>query len=87
MPSDWYPLNLEQSEVDQIWDLGVTDGKAAATNASNTADLTQYFSLKKKNDSRMGDASYDSFLQMKQNGTFKEYNVLNDKQMQAEFLQ
>jgi len=33
MPSDWYPLNLKQDDVDQIWDLGVTDGKAAATDS------------------------------------------------------
>ena len=35
----------------------------------------------------MGNASYDSFLQMKQNGTFGEYNLLDDKAMQTEFLQ
>ena len=87
IPSDWYPLNLKQDDVDQIWDLGVTDGKAAATNPSNTADLTHYFGLKKKNDSRMGNASFDTFLQMKQNGDFEEFNLLKDKQMQVEFLQ
>ena len=87
MPSDWYPLNLKQDDVDQIWDLGVTDGTAAATNAQSTTDLTQFFVLKKKNDSRMGNATFDQFLQMKQNGDFEEFNVLEDKQMQAEFLQ
>ena len=65
MPSSWYPLNLKQEDVDQIWDLGVADGKAAAANPSNTADFSHYMSLKKKNDSRMGNASYDTFLQMK----------------------
>ena len=65
MPSSWYPLNLKQEDVDQIWDLGLADGKAAAANPSNTADFSHYMSLKKKNDSRMGNASYDTFLQMK----------------------
>ena len=65
MPSSWYPLNLKQEDVDQIWDLGVADGKAAAANPSNTADFSHYMSLKKRNDSRMGNASYDTFLQMK----------------------
>ena len=65
MPSSWYPLNLKQEDVDQIWDLGVADGQAAAANPSNTADFSHYMSLKKRNDSRMGNASYDTFLQMK----------------------
>ena len=49
--------------------------------------MTQFFVLKKKNDIRMGNATFDQFLQMKQNGDFEEFNVLEDKQMQAEFLQ
>ena len=65
MPSSWYPLNLKQDEVDQIWELGVADGKATAANPSNTADFSHYMSLKRRNDERMGNASYDSFLQMK----------------------
>jgi len=87
MPSSWYPLNLNQANVDEIWDLGVTDGTAAAKNETNTADLNQFFTLKKKNDVRMGNASYNTFLAMKQNGDFEEYNMFEDEKMQAEFLQ
>ena len=89
MPSSFYPLNLEQSEVDQIWSLGVADGAAAAASGNtSTNDLTHFFSLKKKNDSRLrGGVSYDQFLSMKQNGEFDEYSLLEDKQMQALFLQ
>jgi len=87
MPSSMYPLNLNQKNVDEIWALGVTDGTAAATNSSNTVDTMQFFSLKKKNDARIGTANYDSFLSMKQNGEFEEFNLLEDKNMQSEFLQ
>ena len=48
MPSSFYPLNLTSDEVDQIWDLGVTDGAAAATTPTHTEDLTHFLSLKKK---------------------------------------
>lgn len=65
----------------------MSDGTAAATNPSNTADLSHYMSLKKQNDKRMGNASYDEFLSMKQNGDFVDFNLLEDKQMQVEFLQ
>ena len=45
-------------------------------------------SLKKQNDARMGNASYDTFLQMKQNGELEEsYDLLNGKKMQDAFLQ
>ena len=45
-------------------------------------------SLKKQNDARMGNASYDTFLQMKQNGELEDsYDLLNDKKMQDAFLQ
>lgn len=86
LPSSWYPLNLNQDQVDQIWDLGVSDGKAAASNPNGISDFTHYITLKKKNDSRLGNASFDSFLEMKQNGEFEEYNLLTDRQMQLEFL-
>ena len=88
MPSSWYPLNLAQADVDQIWDLGVQDGTAAATNVTSTADLTHFFSLKKKNDQRLkGGVSFDSFLAMKQNGEIEDFKLHEDKQMKALFLQ
>ena len=67
----------------------MTDGTAAAqADSTNTADFTQYLTLKKKGDSRvMNGVSFDSFLSMKQNGEFEEYSLLEDKQMQALFLQ
>jgi len=89
MPSSFYPLNLEQSEVDQIWDLGVSDGTAAVQSATNTADLSQYFMLKKKMDKRLrGGVSFDAFMAMKAEGAFdNDKNLFQDKQMQAMFLQ
>ena len=32
MPWTMYPLNMTQDMVDQIWQLGVTDGQAAVNN-------------------------------------------------------
>ena len=88
MPSSFYPLNLDQSEVDQIWDLGVTDGSTATTACNSNGDLSQYYSLKKKNDSRVrGGVSFESFQQMKSAGAFEDFNMLEDKQMKALFLQ
>jgi len=88
MPSSWYPLNLNQENVDQIWDLGVQDGTAAAANSTSTSDLTHFYSLKKKNDSRLkGGVSFDAFLAMKQNGEIEDFNLHEDKQMKALFLQ
>ena len=88
MPSSFYPLNLEQTEVDQIWDLGMTDGAAAVQSPSHTQDLSQYFMLKKKMDKRIrGGVSFDSFMAMKANGDFDGENMFEDKHMQAMFLQ
>ena len=88
MPSSWYPLNLEQSEVDTIWDLGVTDGTAAANGQASPAAFSHYLSLKKKQDERVkGGVTYDQFLSMKQNGDFEDFALLDDKQMAAMFLQ
>ena len=66
----------------------MSDGTAAAANMTSTKDLTHFFSLKKKNDKRlMGGVSFDEFLAMKQNGDFEDFELLQDKQMQALFLQ
>ena len=89
MPSSFYPLNLEQADVDQIWDLGMTDGAAAIATSTQVADLSQYFMLKKKMDKRLrGGVSYDTFLDMKAAGDFDDVkDLFADKQMQAMFLQ
>ena len=89
MPSSLYPLNLEQTDVDQIWDLGVTDGTAAAQSTTHTADLSQYFMLKKKMDKRVrGGVAFETFMSMKEAGEFdSDKSYLEDKQMQAMFLQ
>ena len=80
--------NLDQDQVDTIWNLGVTDGTAAAQSTTSTSDLTHFFSLKKKSDKRLqGGASYEQFLAMKQNGEFEDFNLLEDKRLQALFLQ
>lgn len=88
IPSSFYPLNLSQDEVDQIYDLGVTDGASAATGISSTEDLSHYYTLKKSNDQRVkGGVTFEQFLSMKQNGDFEDFTLLENKQMKALFLQ
>ena len=87
MPSSWYPLNLEPADVETIWNLGVTDGTAAAAE-DTTLNLSQYYSMKKKQDARVkGGVSFDSFMSMKQNGELEDFKLHEDKQMAAMFLQ
>lgn len=90
LPNSIYPLNLTADEVEQIWNLGVSDGTAAAqsTSSVDVANLTHFFSLKKKSDKRVkGGVSYDQFMEMKQNGEFEEFDLHSDKMMAALFLQ
>jgi len=71
MPFNIHPLSLELADVDSIYNLGVTDA-AAEVKASATEDITHYYSLKKKRDSRLkGGVSFEKFLEMKQNGEFE----------------
>ena len=89
MPSSFYPLNLETTDVETIYALGVTDGTAAVASTTHTTDLSQYFMLKKKSDKRVrGGVTFDSFMTMKEAGEFGEdKSLFEDKQMQAMFLQ
>lgn len=88
MPSSWYPLNLSEAEVEQIYDLGVTDGTTAANDSEATQNLNDFFALKKKSDKRLrGGVTYEKFLEMKQNGDFAEFNAFKDSMIQALFLQ
>ena len=74
--------------MDPIWNLGVTDGASAAQNASSTAELTHFYSLKKKGDKRLqGGKTFEEFLQMKQEGQFGDFNLQEDTVLQALFLQ
>jgi len=88
LPSSWYPLNMDATQVDTMWTLGVTDGVDAAGSSTSAADVSQFFGLKKMNDSRLADGvTFDNFMSMKQNGMFEEFSLLEDKQLQALFLQ
>ena len=46
IPSNYHPLSLNQKDVNKIYDLGVTDGAAAAA-TSTTNDISHYYSLLK----------------------------------------
>ena len=47
IPSSFYPLNPTQTEVDQIRDLGMTDGTATAASTTSVSVLSHYFMLRK----------------------------------------
>ena len=89
MPSSFYPLNLESTDVATIYALGLTDGASAVASTTHTAELSQYFMLKKKQDKRVrGGVSFDTFMTMKAAGEFDSDKALfEDKVMQAMFLQ
>lgn len=88
LPSSLYPLNLSLDDVNTMIALGEADGKAsAAAGPQNISDTFHYFSLKKTGDSSVNGVTYDQFVEMKSNGAFADYNVLEDTQMQALFLQ
>ena len=68
--------------------LGEKDAKAsAAAGPQSVNDTFHFFSLKKKRDQRVNGVKFEEFVDMKANGAFEEYNVLEDQQMQAMFLQ
>jgi len=69
--------------------MGVTDGtNASQQTKQDTEDLLHFFSLKKKQDSRVRGIKYDDFLTMKMEGVFEQhYNVQEDAHLKALFLQ
>ena len=68
--------------------LGEKDAKAsAASGPQSVNDTFHFFSLKKKRDQRVNGVKFEEFVDMKANGAFEEYSVLEDQQMQAMFLQ
>ena len=88
LPSSLYPLNLKEADISTMVELGEKDAKASvAAGPQSIQDTFHYFSLKKQRDERVKGVNYDDFVNMKANGVFDEYNVLEDKQMQALFLQ
>ena len=59
--------------------LGEKDAKAsAAAGPQSVNDTFHFFSLKKKRDQRVNGVKFEEFVDMKVNGAFEEYNVLED---------
>lgn len=68
--------------------LGEQDGKASVEAGPQTvSDTFHYFALKKSGDQRVNGVGFDQFVTMRANGIFEDYNILEDPQMQAMFLQ
>ena len=68
--------------------LGEKDGKAsAAAGPQPINDTFHYFSLIMAEDKSVDDITYDKFVEMKAEGKFDSYNVLEDEKMKAIFLQ
>lgn len=89
LPSSIYPLNMDQSQVDQMVALGVQDGIASVAAGQQEAENTAHFyALKNTHDKRVKGVSYDQFKEMKANGAFgEEYKLLDDAKFQSLFLQ
>ena len=88
LPSSIYPLNLTQAEVDTAVSMGKSDAKNAAL-LNDAQDTLHYFALMKKKDPRVyaDDLSYDDFVEMKRNGLFEDYNLFEDKHLEAIYTQ
>lgn len=50
LPDSIWPLNLDQSQIDEMVTLGEQDGQNASTgsNANGTEDVLHFYGLKKK---------------------------------------
>ena len=88
LPSSLYPLNLKEADITTMLTLGESDAKASvAAGPQSIANTFHYFSLKKKQDSRVNGVKFDQFVEMVENGVFESYNLLEDDNMKALFLQ
>ena len=68
--------------------LGEKDGKASvAAGPQPIEDTFHYFSLVMQEDASVAGVSFDQFTTMKAEGAFDDYNVLEDENMKAFFLQ
>lgn len=90
LDSSLHPMSLDQDQMDQMYNLGVSDAKTAVTSTSATRHdfktLSNYFGLKKSNDARLNGLKYEDFL-ANENGVFSEYNAIEDAKLQKTFLQ
>jgi len=89
LSSSHLPLYLTPEQVDADIAMGVSDGKAAASNTDTqaTENVMHFFGLKKKRDSRVKGITYDRFIEMKNEGVFeKGYDVIQDSKLESFFL-
>lgn len=88
LPSSLYPLNLKEADITTMLTLGESDAKASvAAGPQSIANTFHYFSLKKSQDQRVNGVKFDQFVEMVENGVFESYNLLEDDNMKALFLQ
>jgi len=89
LPSSIYPLNLDQSQVDTMVQMGIQDAIDAVNGGKAESENTaHFFALKNSHDERVKSKNYNEFCEMKSNGFFGEnYSLLEDKNMATLFLQ
>lgn len=82
------PFAYNKATVDSIFDQGVSDAKKIMDKGEGIHfdDLTQYFALKKKNDSRVEGINFEDFLN-KRDLEMAGYSVLDDEELSTLFLQ
>mmetsp|Transcript_11162 Transcript_11162/g.16941 ORF Transcript_11162/g.16941 Transcript_11162/m.16941 type:complete len:185 (+) Transcript_11162:560-1114(+) len=83
MPFSWNPINLNEKQVDDAFNLGFKDAQAVINKGEAAAfdDLIHYHALKKRGDPRMNEYSLGTFLTAKENGLFEDYSPLEDPLM------
>ena len=67
--------------------MGISDAMNAAMTENDVQDTLHYFALKKKRHDDVKNVSYDEFVEMKKNGKFGDYNLLDDAHLSAVYTQ
>lgn len=74
-------------QVDLALNMGYTDALNAIATPANAQDTMRYFGLKKSQDPRIKNVSFENFLKMQEEGHFGDYHVAEDAGLQQMFLQ
>lgn len=74
--------NLNSDQVSQAVQQGETDAAAIIRKGPKaTNDLFHFWSLKRQNDERVNLITLEEFVEMKDNGIFEDYDILEDNRL------
>lgn len=80
LPWEYLPLNLNETQVQEIIEIGEQDAKNAVEQGHGISfdHLIHYHTLKKTGDERLMKMNLGEFLEAKVAGSFEEYDVSTD---------